>query len=241
MEKTVSINRCQSCPFFSTEEKIMMCSHPYWSDKPIYSGAIITHDNKDGIPELCPLREQRLTVNYKLVNDVIGDDNTLFIDMDGVLCDFIKKATELLGDHIAPEGTPERKMQLDECQSIPHFYRELEPMPGAIEAFHKLSEHYDIYLLSAPSWDNVDSYTDKRIWVQKHLGEKIYKKLILSHNKGFFIGKALIDDRTKYDVLKFRGEHVHFGTPKFPNWDSVLDYLLPKEESLSTSQQHSKG
>lgn len=166
----------------------------------------------------------------------IKEKEYIFIDMDGVLCDFIKKAVELLGNKIAPEGTPERKSQIDDCQRVPNFYRDLEPIEGAIEAFHELNKHYDVYILSAPSWDNVDSYTDKRIWVEQHLGHSVYKKLILSHNKGFFTGKALIDDRIKYGVDKFNGEHIHFGTEKFPNWKIVLDYLVPKKETVSIPQ-----
>jgi 5'(3')-deoxyribonucleotidase len=63
--------------------------------------------------------------------------------------------------------------------------------------------------------------------VENHLGELAFKRLILSHNKGLFTGRALIDDRLRNGVDHFKGEHIHFGTEKFPDWDSVLDYLLP--------------
>jgi len=72
---------------------------------------------------------------------------------------------------------------------------------------------------------NPSSYTDKRLWVEKYLGEKAYKRLIISNDKSLFSGKALIDDRTKYGVTKFKGEHIHFGSDKFPDWNSVLKYL----------------
>ena len=49
--------------------------------------------------------------------------------------------------------------------------------------------------------------------------------LILSNDKSLFRGKALIDDRTKYGVTEFEGEHIHFKTERFPNWESVLEYL----------------
>jgi len=51
--------------------------------------------------------------------------------------------------------------------------------------------------------------------------------LILSHNKHLNIGDYLIDDRLANGVEKFTGEHIHFGTERFPDWQSVCDYLLP--------------
>ena len=41
------------------------------------------------------------------------------------------------------------------------------------------------------------------------------------------VGRALIDDRTKNGVKNFKGEHIHFGTENFINWNAVLKYLLP--------------
>jgi len=66
---------------------------------------------------------------------------------------------------------------------------------------------------------------DKLKWVKKHLGKVSYKRLILSHHKNLNIGDFLIDDRTKNGADKFKGEHIHFGTKKFPNWTSVMKYL----------------
>ena len=51
-------------------------------------------------------------------------------------------------------------------------------------------------------------------------------QLILSHNKNLNIGDYLIDDRTANGAAQFMGEHIHFGSEKFPNWNSVLDYLM---------------
>ena len=79
--------------------------------------------------------------------------------------------------------------------------------------------------MSAPSWRNPSSYSDKRLWVEEHLGEFANKRLILTHNKGLFQGRALIDDRLTYGVESFQGEHIHFGSENFPDWSSVLKYL----------------
>jgi 5'(3')-deoxyribonucleotidase len=109
---------------------------------------------------------------------------------------------------------------------MPGFYADLPPMPGAVESFEKLCEKYEVYILTAPSWENPSCYTDKRLWVEKYLGESSYKRLIISNDKSLFTGRALIDDRTKYGAGDFIGEHLQFGNSEYPNWDSILKKLL---------------
>jgi 5'(3')-deoxyribonucleotidase len=146
----------------------------------------------------------------------------LFIDMDGVLAD-AEAGMKVWSDKLGLSVDDLFKKKFYHTQG---FYIDLPPVEGAIEAFKKLSEKYEVYILSAPCWENVSCYTDKRIWVEKYLGEVAYKRLILSNDKSLFTGRALIDDRKKYGVTEFKGEHIHFTTDKFPNWKSVLEYLL---------------
>ena len=40
------------------------------------------------------------------------------------------------------------------------------------------------------------------------------------------MGDYLIDDRLKNGAGEFKGELLHFGTAKYPDWKSVLEYLL---------------
>ena len=101
----------------------------------------------------------------------------------------------------------------------------MEPMPGAVKAFKELSEKFDTYILSTSPWANPSAWSDKLIWVKNYLGPRANKRLILSHHKNLNAGDFLIDDRTKNGVNEFKGEHLHFGTPKFPDWNSVVDYL----------------
>lgn len=168
----------------------------------------------------CPWDYRYKNKNYK--NMHTGKEH-VFVDMDGVLCDFEAKVTALTG---FTESHPKWQETKDRLSAEEGFYRDLPPIFGAIEAFRKLCEHYEVYILSTPSWDNPSSYADKRIWAETYLGSVAYKKLILTHNKGLMVGRALIDDRIKNGVANFKGEHIHFGTEKFPNWDAVIKYLI---------------
>jgi 5'-nucleotidase len=134
----------------------------------------------------------------------------LYFDLDGVLADYEAKPSYKNNSNIPEKG----------------FFLSLEPILGGVEAFKKLSDHYDCFFLTTAPWSNTHALSEKRIWVEKHLGDLAFKKLITTHRKDLLRGDYLIDDRTVNGVSEFEGEHIHFGSDKFPNWESVLNYLI---------------
>ena len=149
----------------------------------------------------------------------------LYIDMDGVVANFAKaiKVEIPNWDLISAE---EKGALTDEvCGSIPNFFLNLEPIAGAIETINKLAPHYETYFLSAAMWNVPQSYTEKRLWIEKYFGESFRKRLILTHRKDLNLGHYLIDDRTSHGAGKFKGEHLHFGTERFPDWQAIDKYL----------------
>ena len=143
----------------------------------------------------------------------------LYIDMDGVLVNFqsgIDRLTEA-----------EKIEYKDQEKNAPHIFSKMEPIEGAIEAYKMLAERYDTYILSTAPWNNETALGDKVAWAKKYLGDTIYKRLILSHNKNLNMGHYLIDDRPhKNGAADFKGELIHFRSEKFPDWSTVLDFLL---------------
>ena len=142
----------------------------------------------------------------------------LYIDMDNVLVDF-PTGIEQLTDDIRTEYE-------DRLDEVPGIFALMQPKQGAIEAFEQLSEVFDTYVLSTAPWENPSAWSDKLLWVKKFLGKNAYKRLILSHHKNLNAGDYLIDDRLKNGADRFTGEHIHFETEQFPDWDSVVAYLL---------------
>lgn len=134
----------------------------------------------------------------------------VFVDMDNVLVDYFSGFKGL--DNASDKTTA-------------GVFARMKPLEGAIEAFNKLAKKHDVYILSTAPWRNATAWADKLDWVKKYLGESGYKRLILSHNKALLMGDYLIDDRTVNGAGEFTGEHIHFGTEKFPDWDAVLNYL----------------
>ena len=138
--------------------------------------------------------------------------------MDNVLVDFPTGIAR-----ITDKQREEFDGRLDE---VPGIFSLMDPMPSAIDSFQILASNFDTYILSTAPWENHTAWSDKVNWVKKYLGAPAYKRLILSHNKHLNAGDYLIDDRLKNGADRFKGEHIHFGTEKFPDWKSVCAYLI---------------
>ena len=143
---------------------------------------------------------------------------TLFIDMDGVIVDFMQSV----------KNHPEFEKYKNEIDALPNVFLNALPMEHAIDSVGKLLDcgKYEVYIASTAPWGNIDSLSHKRIWIEKYFGDRLKKRLILTHRKDFLMGDYLIDDRLKNGAGEFKGELLHFGTAKYPDWKSVLEYLL---------------
>lgn len=142
----------------------------------------------------------------------------VYIDMDGVLCDYKSGYKKGL------EDDPRQPYP----QSKYGFYMNLEPIKDSIVAMYELKKtnKFDLYILTAPSIYNVHSYSEKRYWVEKNLGFDFCDRLIISPHKHLNLGHYLIDDdKSGKGQDQFVGELIHFGSDKFPDWSAVVKYL----------------
>jgi 5'-nucleotidase len=155
------------------------------------------------------------------MSEPLKHKKVVYVDMDNVLVNFQSGLNKMDEDVLSKFKGHE--------DDIPNLFSLMDPVPGAIDAFNFLSEHFDAYILTTSPWENITALQDKRNWVKKHLPEKGYKRLIITHHKNLNKGDYIIDDRTARGVDKFEGEHIHFDTKAFPDWKTVLDYLCDKE------------
>ncbi len=144
----------------------------------------------------------------------------LYFDLDNVLVDFPSAFP-----HVDPLLLREYEGHLDD---IPDIFSKMLPVPDAVEAFRTLAAVFDAYILSTAPWNNASAWSDKLEWVKQNLGKDAKKRLILTHHKNLNRGDFLIDDRTAHGASEFMGEHIHFRTERFPDWPSVVQYLLSK-------------
>tara|TARA_B100000029_G_scaffold515882_1_gene625292 strand:+ start:706 stop:1131 length:426 start_codon:yes stop_codon:yes gene_type:complete len=137
--------------------------------------------------------------------------------MDGVLVD---------PDSALPKLSTEIKNKYkDNIYDAPGFFALMDPMHNAIDSYKYLCQKFDTYILTAAPWNNPTAANDKIDWVQKYLNDEAFKRVIISHNKNLNSGDFLIDDKIRNGVDKFKGTHIHFGSEKFPNWKSVVEFL----------------
>ena len=143
----------------------------------------------------------------------------VFIDMDDVMTDCRGAFLRDLKAH------PENRWP----QSRVGFFSELKPLPDAIEAVLALAEikRIDVHLLTAPSPRNSHSYTEKRVWVEKHLGYQFVKRLHISPRKDLFSGDILVDDNMQGKGQdRFGGSLIHFRSEAYPDWTAALAGVL---------------
>ena len=140
----------------------------------------------------------------------------VFCDMDGVLCDFYGTARKMILEN--------PKLKFPQAQY--GFFETLPPLPGAIESFKKMSQMFDLRILTRASEMNINSYSGKAFWVYKHLGFEAQQKMIFSGDKAAVNGDYLIDDQTNANQENFTGTLIRFGSEEFPDWNAVYSYLL---------------
>lgn len=110
----------------------------------------------------------------------------IYVDMDGVLCDYDTAYREQF--HSTNNPFPQSRLG---------FFKELEPMPYAQTAMALLKRKgHDVFILTRPSIKNNHCWSEKAYWIEKNLGYEWLEKLIITCRKGLLCdGKAwLIDD-----------------------------------------------
>ena len=140
-------------------------------------------------------RDSRCFLCIDLMREIV-----IWFDMDDTLCYYTKAINAA---RLACPGMAYPQSQLD-------FFRNLEPIPFAIEAFKELAgdPRFYVAIATGPSEENPLSYMEKRIWVEQHLGKEFVHRLYITPEKHRIIGDVLVDDL----VSGKRMQHLFRGT-----------------------------
>lgn len=159
----------------------------------------------------------------------MSNKKVIFIDMDGVIVDFANEFESIQKSQKLPPHLIESPDLIDGIFLNP------EPIDGALDAIFNLnqSDKYDLFIATTSPWENPDSLTHKRLWIERYFGDIFKKKMFITHRKDMLIGDYLIDDRLKNGAENFKGSLLRFGWDyengkwnEYKNWEQILDFLL---------------
>jgi len=171
----------------------------------------------------------------------------LAIDMDEVLADTLRKFLTLYQRDfgISPDVLQEPCKELHE--HLPEhinkqwavyihekgFFRDIPPMPDAVETVRLLQSSYQVYVVSA-AMEFRNSLEDKYDWLQEYFPFIPWTHILFTGEK-IISADILIDDRIK-NLVNFNGRKLLFTSPhnmlitgyeRVDSWKAVAGLLLP--------------
>lgn len=176
----------------------------------------------------------------------------VLVDMDGTLADFSGRFVEQYNAlyPAEPIGSPttwsmneeipeDRRGSFWQIVSKEGFFSGLDPLPGAIEAFHAMRDAgHDAVLCTSPFIASRWCESEKRHWIEEHVGMEFSRSMVITHDKTLVRGDVLIDDRPDIigrlkpawqRVLLDQPYNHHLNMPRiardWSNWQEVLEII----------------
>lgn len=152
----------------------------------------------------------------------------VLIDMDGVIADFDKEflqrwrkrypekpyisLNERNTFYVKDQYPDDLKPLVVEILLEPGFFREMIPVPGAIDALIEMQKmDLEVFICSSPLSSYKNSTLEKYEWVEINLGYEWVKRVILTKDKTIVTADILIDDKPAIT-----------GVANPPSWEHIL-------------------
>lgn len=170
----------------------------------------------------------------------------IFLDMDGVLCDFVSAAFRVHGKEFKPEAYPRGVFNLETvigCSTAEFWHRidnagedfwtNLEPYPWAKELTNELLALDRVIIATSPS-HSPNSYSGKRKWLIRMGFSRLQSMFGSSKQLMARPGRWLVDD-AEHNISAWRDEGGravivpqpwNFAAPVSDPVEYVLDHLL---------------
>ncbi len=143
------------------------------------------------------------------------DENlpSIFLDLDGVLADFDKRACEVLNGecHYRYDFIHGGDALWAQLHAVPDFFTSFDPMPDAMILWNAVKHLNPVILTAVPKTNGDRVAEQKKRWIDKYLGAHVKSICCRTEDKPLYSGpgRVLVDDRS---VNKARWEQAggHF-------------------------------
>ena len=117
----------------------------------------------------------------------------IYLDMDGVICDFDGYFEHLFG--VLPRQIPATE-RWKKVNSTPNYWADLPKMPEADTLINYLKNYGFMILTGIPHSGSEKAQNEKRIWLKNHYGIETNIVCCFSKDKANYcqVGDILIDD-----------------------------------------------
>ncbi|UXU54600.1 5'(3')-deoxyribonucleotidase [Staphylococcus agnetis] len=167
------------------------------------------------------------------------DMDEVLADTFGAILDEFNRRTQLgvTVEHIIGKKIydimPEHAAEIRDILASDGFFRRLKVIEDAQEVVRKLSNHYDIYIVTA-AMDVPSSFHDKYEWLKEHFPFLDSQQFVFCGRKNIVATDYLIDDNPKQlgihtgKPLMFSAPHNRDNTDfeRLNNWKEVEAYFL---------------
>ena len=167
------------------------------------------------------------------MDDVLADTTVKIIHTINSLLDKNYSYEELMSAQLARERFREDYLANNSFLWQPGFFLDVPVKAKAIEIVEKLSEKYEIFIVSAAT-EFPESLKEKLIWMKQHFPFISWTHIVFCGHKYMIQADYLIDDHEK-NLKTFIGTPLLFTAPhnlhiheyqRVDTWDAVANLLL---------------
>lgn len=166
------------------------------------------------------------------MDDVIAD--TFQQRLDWYERDFGRRYTknELQGQYLGDVIPEERVEAVHQYFFTPGFFRDLKPIPGAIEGVRALQEDFEVFIVTAAQ-QFPQCLTEKNEWLDEYMPFIHWSHRVFCGHKHFLGAEYLIDDHA-YNFEFFTGTPILYSAPhnlheqkyqRVNDWEEVGEYF----------------